>query len=207
LNLNTYIFLSLFNIKGVIVRNRLCSLICLVAMVIAAIGFEAFGQQRAKFSPKAVSVNQNPAVSVQTNCVNAPAMPDIVLAKLLVSGQKKINSAPGQTYDITAYLENRGQCETGPFKVQISVYKKDLSNSTVILNKLVQSIQPARDRNSVYTEVTVPYTIGPNYESSYTFSAVADPEKKVNEFIENNNSIGMDDGLEGPDIDVGSKMK
>jgi hypothetical protein len=39
------------------------------------------------------------------------------------------------------------------------------------------------------------------------FRPAAAPENKIKEFIENNNSIGMDEGLEGPDIDAGSKTK
>jgi hypothetical protein len=179
-----------------------------VTAVVVAFASGVSGQQRtARIARQAVSVNQNPAVVVQTNCANAPAMPDIVLAKLSVNGQRQINGTPGQTYEIEADLENRGQCETGSFRVQISVYKGNFSNSTIIMDKLVQSIQPTRDRNSVSFKVTVSYTVGPDYQSAYTFSAIADPEKKVNEFIENNNSIGMDEGLEGPVINVGSKMK
>jgi hypothetical protein len=170
----------------------------IAAMVIIAVGFGAFGQQRsARTSRQAVSANQNPAVAVQTNCVNAPAMPDIVLVGVAISGGPVSKPAPGATFQVTATIENRGQCETGPFKVQISVYAQDMTankvEDKVVLTKMVQSMQPTRDKNPAYIYVTADYTLGPNFASTYDFYASADPENKVNEFIENNNALERGD--------------
>ena len=172
----------------------------LAAMVVIVFGSGVSGQSRtARISRQAVSVNQNPAVSVQSNCVNAPAMPDIVLNKLEVSnGASLTKPAPGQTYEITALLENRGQCETGSFKVQISVHVFEQDKGAedhVILDKLIQSMQPARDKNPEYTRVSVTYTLGPNYNTGYEFYATADPDNRVKEFIENNNGIERGEGI------------
>ena len=174
--------------------NRCCTQIRIVAMVIAVIGSAAFGQQRAaRISRQAVSANQSPAVSVQTNCVNAPAMPDIVLVGVAISGGPLSKPVPGATFQVTATIENRGQCETGPFKVQISVYAQDMTankvEDKVILTKEVQSMQPTRDRNPAYINVTADYTLGPNDRSTYDFYASADPDNRVSEFIENNNAV------------------
>ncbi len=178
---------------------RLCIVSGITGVVLIGAGFEAFGQQRARTSHQAVRANQNLTAPTQTNCNNAQAMPDIVLVRVSVSGGPSSKWAPGQTYDITATLENRGQCETGPFRVQISVYAQDMAinkvEERVILNKLVQSIQPTRDKNPTYTYVTAAYTLGPNYSSSYDFYAAVDPDNKVNEFIENNNVIERGQGV------------
>jgi len=174
-------------------RHRFNRPVLIAAMVVIAIGFEVFGQQRAKMSARAVSTPQSAPAIVQTKCVNAPAMPDIVLVKVVISGGPSSKWAPGHACQITAILENRGQCETGPFKVQISVYAQDMTvnkvEDKVIQTKLVQSMQPTRDKEPSYTRVTADYTLGPNYISTYDFYASADPENKVNEFIENNNAI------------------
>jgi hypothetical protein len=177
-------------------------------MVVIAFGSGVSGQSRtARISRQAVSVNQNPAVSVQSNCVNAPAMPDIVLVSVEIFNPEK-KYAPGKTYPVTAIIENRGQCETGCFRVQISVQVQDMdANRTeerVILNQVVQSIQPIRDRNPAHIEVPTYYTLGGNYNTTYTFWAVADPEDHVKEFVENNNSI--EKGA-GPGIDVGARIR
>jgi hypothetical protein len=188
-------------------RHCSCGPALLAAMAAVAFSSGVSGQQRAaRISRQAVSANQNAAAVVQTNCVNSPAMPDIVLVKVAVSGGPSSKPAPGQTYQVTATLENRGQCETGPFKVQISVYAQDIgankAEEKVILTRLVQSMQPTRDKEPSYVRVTADYTLGPNCPSSYDFYASADPDNKVSEFIENNNAIEKMDGGRDAHIDV-----
>lgn len=182
-------------------NNRFITVIFTAAAVVMAAGSTAFGQQRAKILHQAASPAPGAAATVQTT-----AMPDIVLVKVVVSGGPISKPAPGQTYQITAVLENRGQCETGSFKVQISVYAQDMTankaEDKVILTRLVQSMQPTRDREPSYTRVTADYTLGPNRKSTYDFYASADPENKVNEFIENNNAIEKQMGGQDAFIEV-----
>jgi hypothetical protein len=191
------------------IRERINFVFLVIAMVLLATRLEVLGQQQVRPTRKAVGTNQNIATTAAQNNCTATAMPDIVLVKLsVVSGPSITKAVPGQTFEISAVLENRGQCETGPFKVQISVYTEDVNNDVnpiktdaVILKKLVQSIQPARDKNPVYTNVTVSYTLSPNYRMSYMFYATADPDNNVNEFIENNNVIERGEGI---NINIGS---
>jgi hypothetical protein len=194
------------------IRERISFVFLIIAMVLLATGLEVPGQQRVRPPRKAVGTDQNmAATAIQNNCT-ATAMPDIALVKLsVVSGPSITKAAPGQTFEISAVLENRGQCETGPFKVQISVYTEDVNNDVkpiitdkVILKKLVQSIQPTRDKNPVYTNVTVSYTLSPNYRTTYMFYATADPDNNVTEFIENNNAIERGEGI---NINIGSPKK
>jgi hypothetical protein len=176
-----------------------CRMAVFAAVIIAMSGQGVSGQVRARMPGKAVAAPQGSPANVQTNCVNAPAMPDIILNKLEVSnGASLTKPVPGQTYEITALIENRGQCETGSFKVQIIVHvfvQDKGAEDHVILDKLVQSIQPARDKNPEYTRVSVTYTLGPNYNTGYEFYATADPDNRVTEFIENNNGIERGNGI------------
>ena len=194
------------------ILKRINFVLLFIAMVLLATGLEALGQQQVRPTRKAVGPDQNiAAAALQNNCTST-AMPDIVLVRLsVVSGPPITKAVPGQTFEISAVLENRGQCETGPFKVQINVYTEDVNNDvkpiktdTVILKKLVQSIQPTRDKNPVYTNVTVSYTLSPNYRTTYMFYATADPDNNVNEFIENNNAIERGEGI---NINIGSPKK
>jgi hypothetical protein len=174
-------------------RHRFDRQVLIAAMVITAVGFGAFGQQRAgRISRQAASANQNQAVVVQTNCVNAPAMPDIVLHKVTASGSSA-KPKPGEWIDVGAVLENRGQCETGSFKVQFFVYFQIINGvaaEKLINTTLVQSIQPTREKEVSYTQIGFRYQLDTARFATYDFYATADPENKVSEFIEDNNIIG-----------------
>lgn len=181
--------------------QHLVSRLIVVAVVFTfASGVE--GQRTATISRKAVSVNQNPAVVTQTNCVNAPAMPDIVLVKLYVTMPPK--PAAGATYPVTAILENRGQCETGAFKFQMSVLIETSGQpdvDKVILTRMIPSMQPTRDREPAYVTVSVDYTLL-NRDAVYKFYASADPENHVHEFIENNNAVERNAGDAGNIVNI-----
>ena len=185
--------------------NRFTTVFFIAVAVVMAAGTVVSGQPRAKSPRQAMSPALSAAATVQTNCT-ATAMPDIVLVKVAVSGGQTGKWAPGQTCQVTAVLENRGQCETGSFKVQISVYAQDMTankvEDKVILTRQVPSMQPTRDKEPSYTRVTADYTLGPDYKSTYDFYASADPENKVNEFIENNNAIEKQMGGKDAFIEV-----
>ncbi len=187
-------------------RHRTGRYALAAAVLLAAAALAAAGRQ-ARVSPQAIKTKQAPQANLQTNC-NVPAVPDIVLVKMGVAAGPDGKFAPGKTYGITAILENRGQCETGPFRVRISVYAQDTvaggAEDRVILDQLVQSIQPTRDKSPAYTYVTVNYTLGPNYSSTYDFMAAADPQDRVKEFIENNNALDRGSGIT---IDVGPPIR
>jgi len=187
-------------------RHRTWKCAFAAAVLIVVAGLVATASQ-VRVSPQAAKTKQAPPANLQTNC-NVPAVSDIVLVKIAITSGSDSKFAPGKTYGITAVLENRGQCETGPFRVRISVYAQDTvvgsAEERVILDRLVQSIQPTRDKTPAYTYVTVNYTLGPNYSSTYDFMAVADPQDRVKEFIENNNAIDRGWGIT---IDVGPPIR
>ena len=109
--------------------ERINFVFLIVAMVLLSTGLEVLGQERVRPARKAVGTNQNIAPTAAQNNCTATAMPDIVLVKLsVVSGPSITKAVPGHTFEISAVLENRGQCETGPFRVQISVYTEDVNN-------------------------------------------------------------------------------
>lgn len=169
----------------------------LAVMAVAVFSFSVFSQPRMKLQAKAASAStrQNVPANIQTNCAGAPALPDIVLARLYVNKPPK--PVPGATYTVSALLENRGQCETGAFTVQISVYVQVPGRPDVdkmILTKTIPSMQPTKDREPAYISVAVDYTLGAESTATYNFYASADPENRIHEFIENNNTVERNAG-------------
>jgi hypothetical protein len=152
------------------------------------------GQSAIKKPPLTVPKRPMPEVAVPTNCGNTPALPDIFLERVFVDSSLPSQGAkPNQNFTIAAILMNQGQCETGMFKVRILVDIEDTEarrSETRILGDLpVQSIQPQRGRKSDYVRVNVVFqTPIEIYSGYYRFYAIADPDNKVLEFDEDDNS-------------------
>ncbi len=169
--------------------------ICLAAVslgILLAAGMA--GQSTIKKPPLTVPKRPMTQVAVPTNCGNTPALPDIFLEKILVESFLPSQGAkPNQNFTIVAVLRNQGQCETGPFKVRICATIEDLAartSETRILGDLpVQSIQPHKGRKDEYTRVSIVFqTPGDIYSGYYRFYGIADPDDKVPEFDEDDNS-------------------
>ena len=169
--------------------------ICLAVVslgILSAAGLA--GQSTVKRPPLSVPKKPMPEVAVPTNCGNAPALPDIFLEQVFVDSSLPTQGAkPNQNFTIATILMNQGQCETGMFKVRVFADIEDTEagkSETRILGDLtVQSIQPQRGRKSEYVRVNVVFQTPVDiYSGYYRFYAVADPDNKVLEFDEDDNS-------------------
>lgn len=175
-------------------RSRSIRLAAVSAGILLAAGL--IGQSTMKRPPLTVLKKPAPEAAAPTNCGNAPALPDIFLEKVFVDSAPNLpaqGAKPNQNFSIVAILKNQGQCETGLFKVRIIAEIEDLtarSMETRILGDLpVQSIQPLRGRKDDYTRVSILFhTPGDIYSGYYKFYAIADPDNKVAEFDEDDNS-------------------
>lgn len=173
-------------------RGRSIRLAAVSSAILLAAGLA--GQSTIKRPPLTVPKKPLPEVAAPTNCGNSPALPDIFLEKVFVDGSLPSQGAkPNQNFSIAAILKNQGQCETGPFMVRICVDISDTeagTSETRILGDLpVQSIQPQRGRKDDYVRVNIVFqTPGNIYSGYYRFYAVADPDNKVPEFDEDDNS-------------------
>ena len=169
-------------------------LFSVLASVCLLVALELSGQTKLKKQPLTIPAKAMPAAAAQTNCANALALPDIFLEKVFVEGYPTAQGArPNQNYQIAALVENRGQCETGPFIMRICASIQDLTAGSteikVLCNQLVQSIQPTRERTPSFIRVSVNFHTPPTiYSGYYKFFGIADPDNKVNEFNESNNS-------------------
>lgn len=169
-------------------HKRLIWCLLIILLVLAATGLVIGGDQQNL--PQSRHKILKPGIALQSILCTAPGIPDLVLVGIsshLPAGK------PGETYEVSVFLENRGQCETGNFRLQISVLAQEMpinkTETRVIFNKLMPSLQPTRDDFSSYTQVSIPFTTGSYWASSYDFSAVIDPDNTIKEFRENNNLI------------------
>ena len=169
--------------------------ICLAAVslgILLAAGMA--GQSTVKKPPLTVPRRPMPEVAAPTNCGNAPARPDIFLEQVFIDSFLPTQGAkPGQNFTIAVVLMNQGQCETGMFKVRVFADIEDTEarkSETRILGDLpVQSIQPQRGRKNDYVRVNVVFqTPADIYSGYYRFYAIADPDNKVLDFDEDDNS-------------------
>lgn len=152
------------------------------------------GQSTVKRPPLTVPKRPMPEVAAPTNCGNAPALPDIFLEKVFVDSFLPTQGAkPSQNFTIAVILMNQGQCETGMFKVRVLADIEDTearkSETRILADLPVQSIQPQRGRKDDYVRVNVVFqTPADIYSGYYRFYAIADPDNKVLEFDEDDNS-------------------
>jgi hypothetical protein len=175
--------------------QRKSRLVCLITFAICwSFTLSVSGQSKLKRPPLIVPEKALPQAAAQTNCANVAALPDIFLEGIEVTGDVPTKDAlPNQNFQVTALVENRGQCETGPFIMRIHAVIEDLTAGTketqVLCDQLVQSIQPTRQRHPEYIHVQCRFqTPGDIYSGHYRFFGIADPENKINEFNEENNS-------------------
>jgi hypothetical protein len=172
-------------------QNRFIWRLLIAVLVLATSGLVIGGDQ-AEMPRSRLKLNQQKIITQSILCTT-PGIPDIVLVGL--SGHIP-KGKPGETYEVSVFIENRGQCETGNFRLQVSVLAQENINAQnsktetrVIFDKFMPSLQPSRDDFSSYTKISVPFTTGPYWASSYDFSVVVDPDNKIKEFRENNNLI------------------
>jgi hypothetical protein len=173
-------------------RTRLICLALVSLGILPAVGLA--GQSTVKRPPLTVPKRPMPEVTAPTNCGNAPALPDIFLEKVFVDSSLPTQGAkPNQSFTIAVILINQGQCETGMFKVRVLADIEDTEarkSETLILAELpVQSIQPQRGRKDDYVRVNVVFQTPVDiFSGYYRFYAIADPDNKVLEFDKDDNS-------------------
>ncbi len=124
----------------------------------------------------------------QPVCEGRP-LPDLVVADISISGSGR----PGDMHYISADIENRGQCGSGPFKVKLQVIEhlpnRPESEKIEIGTENLTSLPPRDDRNMSEASTTAhfQYTVKTLVPADYEFIIVVDPTNAVEEFREENN--------------------
>lgn len=141
--------------------------------------------------PQATVSPARPDPVTQLRCQGG-VLPDIDIVDIQPRHTDAAHFNAGDTIPIIVFLENRGQCETGSFKLKVTVYA-DLGSSFMdqtIAVLDIPSLQPTREKPPKYYQTGVSFvTKVVDYPVQYNFTAVADPDDKIVEFIETNNTV------------------
>lgn len=162
----------------------------LILLILFCFSASSYAQEK-----KAIKSLSSPKVKLDKNvvideCNNKP-LPDIVLTGVEVSNVSSWTSGAVMTVNIS--LRNAGQCKTGNFNIRVKRFVDRGSNTNEHDWKYfrVQPLEPFNGRNSNNSDAIIKYEFvtHPANNVQYRFSVDADPENRVNEFIENNNSL------------------
>ena len=128
---------------------------------------------------------------IQPRC-SEKALPDITVKEVGWTPGSTDNWKVGDNKPVYVDLRNIGQCETGSFKVKLSVFEQDLLHDSrkkhAVGVKEVESLMPYKTRAYEGSSTTIQFNYRIPYRyAAYRFSAKADFDNAVAEFDEFNN--------------------